>query len=445
MKRIFSTLKVSLSARLLVFFLLFCLCALLILAVSLARGFGSQWQYGIKPHLNQYLSYVNADIGNPPDLARAQALASELPINIYIEGPNTSFTSTGKALDQSELRLHQDRRRWGKRSDDLSDKDNTNLSFDELDDRTVLRNKLGEYSIYYEIEHGSPDVRRSGAMHFGLACLLALFALSYWLLRRMLKPVRDIQQGVIRMGQGELDYRVPVLSDNDLGELASSVNHMAGDIEGMLNAKRELLLAVSHELRSPLTRAKIAVQMLEESRNQASIAGDLSEMEQLISELLEAERLNSRHSALNKTNTDLLALLNAVQVDFPEGSIELEIPQDLPMLSLDETRIKLALRNLVNNAIIHSHNAKQGPVLTASVAENILRLSVQDFGDGIAAEHLQHITEPFYRTDASRTRGTGGFGLGLYLVQQICHAHHGELLIISEVGKGSTMSIELPV
>ena len=446
MKAITHHFKRSLPTRLLLVFIVVCLCIIALLAVTLARGFGTQWEGGIRPHLNQYLSYVNQDIGNPPDFARAEQLASRLPINIYIQGPK-EYSSTGFPLDTSELEFHDERSRWNKRKEvrEYLNQNNRTLSFGELNDRTVLRNQLGEYTVYFEVLHGNASAHGSGFIWRALLWLVAILALSYWFLRRMLKPVQDIKLGAQRMGSGEFDYRVPVRADNDLGELAGSLNHMAGDIEGMLDAKRQLLLALSHELRSPLTRAKIAVQMLAQSNTQQSIDDDLNEMQALISEILEAERMNGRHAALNRENIDPTVLLANVVAEFTETPIEQTVSSDLPKMPLDETRMKLMLRNLIGNAITHSKNADRAPQVSASFQENSLVIEIRDFGDGIAEEHLSRLTEPFYRADASRTRSTGGFGLGLHLCKLIAEAHGGALRISSTLGEGSCMRIQLPM
>jgi len=447
MKTFINRFRRSLPTRLLFVFMVVCFCVVVLLIATLARGFSSQWQLGVKPHLNQYLSYVNADIGSPPDIARAEVLAKILPINIYIDGPDQRYSSTGIPLNLEELRFERPRgRRHDKNPYAMAPSTTVDsLQFGELNDRTVMRNQLGEYTVYFEVLHGNADAHRSGAIAPALAWLLVILAAGYWLLRRMLKPVQDIKLGVKRMGQGELSYRVPVRSDNDLGELAGSINQMAGDIEGMLDAKRQLLLAVSHELRSPLTRAKVAVHMLEESNMQASIAEDLTEMQNLITDILETERMNGPHATLNRTGIDPANLIRSVAEEFSPTALAVELDTALPRMALDETRIRLLLRNLISNAITHSHNTDLPPIISADTAQQTLHICVRDFGEGIAAEHLSHVTEPFYRADASRTRATGGFGLGLHLCKRIVEAHGGSLIISSKLGEGSTMTVKLPL
>lgn len=447
MKKLFNRFRRSLPTRLLFVFIVVCFCVVILLIATLARGFSSQWDGGIKPHLNQYLSYVNADIGNPPDIARAEELAKILPINIYIDGPEQRYSSTSVPLDLEELSFERPRGRWRDRNphDKAASTMAESFSFGELDHRTVLRNQLGEYTVYFEVLHGDAAAHRTAVIWRAMGWLLVILAVGYWVIRRMLKPVQDIKHGVMCMGQGELNYRVPVRSDNDLGELVGSINQMAGDIEGMLDAKRQLLLAVSHELRSPLTRAKVAVSMLEESNTQASIAEDLTEMQNLISEILEAERMNGPHATLNRTTTKVERLIRSVAEEFTGTALRIELDTPLPDMALDEMRIRMLLRNLISNATTHSHSADFPPVISAGLQDQTLQLGVQDFGEGIAAEHLAHLTEPFYRADASRTRTTGGFGLGLHLCRLIAEAHGGKLVISSVPGEGSTMAVELPL
>jgi hypothetical protein len=103
MRRLFDRFRRSLPTRLLLVFMVVCFCVVMLLIATLARGFSSQWNGGIKPHINQYLSYVNEDIGNPPNISRAEELAKILPINIYIDGPEQRYSSTGLPLDIEEL------------------------------------------------------------------------------------------------------------------------------------------------------------------------------------------------------------------------------------------------------------------------------------------------------------------------------------------------------
>ncbi len=433
-------------ARLLLVFFFFSLFVSILIIGTLFYGFTSQWESGIRPHLMQYLSYVNADIGNPPNQETARQLADELPINIYIVSYDNDFSTTGVPLDLKDIEF-ETKRPWRGREHgqgNVLHVDGQLVAFGKHHNRTVLRSQMGEYKVYYELLHQDFSSKRHGFVGRALFILLLILLASYFLLRRMLRPVQDIKAGVKRMGQGELEYRVPVRSDNDLGDLSSSINNMAADIEGMLDAKRQLLLGVSHELRSPLTRAKIAVQLLEESDKRDSIEDDLMEMEALISEILETERMNSRHAALQRIPVNIASLVDSVLADLPSIKVRTEIMSNLPVLELDDTRIRLLLRNLVTNADKHGGKADPVPLVKVDYSDKVLRMSVVDYGPGISEEHLSHVTEPFFRADPSRTRATGGFGLGLYLCKLIVQAHGGELQIESSENTATVVTALLP-
>nr|MBX2826197.1 HAMP domain-containing protein [Gammaproteobacteria bacterium] len=403
MKTLLRRFKRSLTARLLLVFLLTGIVAATAIVAVILHGFATHWRGNVRPHLIQYLDYVNEDIGNPPDLERAKELAGQLPINIYITGPGTDFSSTGEALDQEDLEYFSPtrnlRRRDGRHGQDAT-RNNARVKFGEHDDRTVLRSTVGDYHVFYELSHQNRKQNRHDTVGRLLLLMLVLLGLMYLLIRRMLRPVQDIQQGVRRMGQGELDYRVPIRSDNDLGELSTSINTMASDIEQMLDAKQQLLLGVSHELRSPITRARIAAQMLEESTNRDRLLDDLAEMETLITEILESERMNSGHAALHREPVDLGALLTTVVDELSLRHFSIEIDPAVASVNLDEARVRLLLRNLLGNAQRHGGDREPPPAVTLEKTGTGIKIVVADNGPGIAAEHLAKVTEPFYRIDA---------------------------------------------
>jgi signal transduction histidine kinase len=261
----------------------------------------------------------------------------------------------------------------------------------------------------------------------------------------MLRPVQDIQAGVQLMGGGQLSHRIEVRRDDDLGELTGSINTMAGEIQDMLDAKRQLLLAISHELRSPLTRARVSVELLEPSSLRERLDDDLREMQALISDLLESERLNNRHAVLQKNATDIVALAKDVIEKNFSGQVTLNSTAWVGDVDVDAARVQLLLRNLIGNAVRHGGAASRQPVVDIDRDGENLRLTVTDFGPGIPAEDLKNITEPFYRVDTDRSRETGGFGLGLYLCRLIAQAHAGDLAIDSEPDRRTSVTARLRV
>ena len=212
---------------------------------------------------------------------------------------------------------------------------------------------------------------------------------------------------------------------------------MAHDIKAMLDAKRGLLLALSHELRSPLTRARLNAELLPAAgagsapRERDALLRDLGEMRDLISDLLESERLASPHAALHREPVDLAALVRESVAELPgAAAVRLVIDEALPALSLDRTRIRLLVRNLLDNALRYSADAPQPPVLTLRRhAEGGIELALRDHGPGVDDAQLARLTEAFFRADSARQRATGGVGLGMYLCRLVVEAHGGTLQV----------------
>jgi signal transduction histidine kinase len=279
-----------------------------------------------------------------------------------------------------------------------------------------------------------------------IAALLAVLALAYHAIRRLFRPIEAIQSGVARIGSGDLEHRLDIKRRDELGELADSVNVMADDIQQMLEAKRDLLLAISHELRSPLTRARVNVELLSDNAQRKALLTDLGELESLLSELLESEKLSGRHVVLNRQAVDPSVLLRELVAESFSGvALQLELDPEGTWISLDPVRIRLLVRNLLNNAIDHTSPGQAPPQLLSRVSKTDWRLSVRDHGAGVAQEHLGRLTEPFYRADPSRQRARGGVGLGLYLSKVIAEAHGGELEVASTLGKGTQVQVKLPI
>jgi len=222
---------------------------------------------------------------------------------------------------------------------------------------------------------------------------------------------------------------------------------MANEIQTMLEAKRQLLLAISHELRSPLTRAKINLELIDgESTSGTALKNDLNEIETLLAELLETERLNNPHTALQRKAVRPAALIaDVINEYFRQETIEQRIEPEDDYISLDSSRIKTLIRNQLDNAIRHTPANSPPPTISSKLTTHHWQLSVKNQGLAIPKEHLQHLTEPFYRADPSRHRKTGGYGLGPYLCKMIVNAHGGGLEISSTTHEGTQVSATIPL
>lgn len=371
-------------------------------------------------------------IGIPPDLQRAEDLARDLSLTIIIRSPHINWQSD----DQSDL--------------DISSAVFVRTLSDEsqmlaVGNEQVIRVARGGYEYYLNRKAPSLSDYDYAVVYIGLGFALFILLMNYWLVHRLMDPVRKLRQGAEKICEGDLSYRVQVTRKDELGELTESINHMADSLQSMLEAKRQLLLAISHELRTPVTRAKLQLEFMEDSDLRETLRDDINEIDLLISDLIEAERLSTQHAALIPDDVDFAEYIGMLSEQFQhyEGGLVLDLPEEDCSMQIDKLRIRLLFANIVNNAIRHGRNL---PV-TVSVrfSNNEAILSITDEGEGISEEHLKHVREPFYRVDSARARHTGGFGLGLYLCHLIAEAHHGRMDIDSEPGKGTRVTIYLPV
>jgi signal transduction histidine kinase len=418
----------SLRLRLLLLFLLLALAMSAAFIGGTKKAFSTGWREAVKPLLTDYVDRLAADMGSPPDAQKAKALVERLPISVRIEGPATQFDS------------HPNR------PSDKWQQDNHDDGSGEQNQSFLKRKTLDGHTITFGL--GNMEWRRGPGMTgwLTLAMLLGLTALAFAYVRRLFKPLDDIGAGVQRFGAGNFSQPIAVRRSDELGDLAGQINTMGQEIAQMLDAKRALLLAISHELRSPLTRARLNTELLPETGDtqdqRSALLRDLAEMAQLITDLLESERLSGSHAALNLEPTDLGELVNEVVASLSNTApLEVKLAADLPQLQLDRTRIKLLLRNLLDNAQRHG----QGPIeLNLSRAGNALLLTVRDHGPGIPADQLPQLGQAFFRLDAARQRSTGGVGLGLYLCRLVAQAHGGEL-VLENAEPGLRACVRLPV
>lgn len=410
-----------------VVFLLLALGLSLIFLAATQRAIDAGWRLAVAPLVADYIDRLVADIGTPPDIGRAAALTQRLPVSVRIEGPLVQWRSHP---DQDDREWRHGDGRWHGESPRLLERQTSDGH------RIVLG--LGDLSW-----RGQPRV-------FGMASLLAVLlviGLAYLYVRRLLRPIDDIRIGVQRFGRGDFDAPIPVRGRDELGDLADQINTMAADLRRMLDGKRALLLAMSHELRSPLTRARLNTELLPESdeirSSRDALLRDLALMRDLIGDLLEGERLSGSHAALQREAVELGALVAALAHQHPElAGVRQDIAAGLPPVDADPSRLRLVLRNLMDNALRHGGRA-QPPVLTIRRDGDGVLVLVRDHGPGVAPSQLAHLGEAFYRTDEARQRETGGVGLGLHLARLVVQAH-GSGMRFRNADPGLEASFTLP-
>lgn len=402
----------SLRVKLIVVFLLLALGLSLIVIAGMQRAVGVGWRLAVAPLVGDYVDRLVAEIGTPPDVDRARALTQRLPLSVRIDGPRVQWQSRAQAPGRAAGR---DERHW---HDDAP--------------QLFARMTADGHRITFGLGDLPWDRQPRLVGWTMLAALLLVIALVYGYVRRLLRPLDDIRLGVQRFGTGVFQPAIAVRRQDELGDLAQQINTMAHELEQMLEGKRALLLAISHELRSPLTRARLNAELLPETadaaQSRAALLRDLAQMRDLINDLLEGERLTGSHVALQREATDLAALVRELVADLAAPQpLQLQLAPDLPRISIDRARVRLALRNLIENAL--RHGAGDGATLTVGADHAGLVVTVRDFGPGVDPQQLARLGEPFYRTDMARQRVTGGVGLGLHLARLVAVAHGGTLTL----------------
>jgi len=421
----------SLIFRILLYFVISAVAVALVLGWNFANRIKPRFENEVLPNLAQYIQYLVSDIGAPPDINKALSLTEKLPFEMRIEGPRVNWASVD---DLKEIRHYHFRTA-------PYPYQNYNISRRHRDHLLLVERGNFQYLFSVDNSFGSGSRDR----HWFLFLLLGgILLLLYFAIRRLFRPLGDISRHLKRIGSGELDESLDIKGKGEIAQLGQGINQMSVEIKSMLESKAGLLLAISHELRSPVTRMRVNLELLEEDVIREALIQDIQEMEELVSGILESERLNTRHAVLNRTNFDFAEIIRSV-IDRYFNECLIETNLSTTPVNMDEVRIRLLLKNLIDNACRYSVDSSLPVSISLQADDDKVKLSVVDHGPGISAEDLSHITEPFYRADAGRLRKTGGYGLGLYLCKLIVEAHQGRLDIKSNDGHGLLVIVEFPL
>jgi len=419
------------------------LLAVIILAgifINMVVG-GFFWHYrnvaGGPFHKNvvQYLNYLIADMGNPPSLERAREIARQSMLEIRYTSPDLSWSTSDNLPAVYKGRFsawHQD----------------PDFRLGKYRGRYVIEVDRKPGRFIFGLSRNLPiDSERNRLLVIMFVLLTVILAGAFFAIRHILRPVKWLNDGVREVGRGNLKHRVPLKKSDELRDLAAAFNEMTARIEDMLQTKDKLLLDISHELRTPLTRMKVALEFLPESRARKSLQADIIEMEKMVSAILESARLRHKSAEFKKQPTDLVALLKQAAAAFEKqapGIKTVDLPEELS-LELDPHQIKKVIENVLSNAFKYCE-PESDPVkisLEHRASEVIVR--IEDNGIGIPPEELPHIFEPFYRVDKSRSKDTGGYGLGLSLCKTIMEAHEGKIEVQSRLKEGTTVLLFFPL
>jgi len=431
----------SLGVRLVGLFVVLALAMSVVFVIGMQAALRYGWQDFASPLIANYIDTLATQIGTPPDVARAEALTRRLPLRIRIDGAIVEWSS--HPGDRHEARFANPRNTHATHATHAtpgSDRPGTPWR--------AVRVLADAHRITFGLaalaRDDAPEDRPRLIGWATLAALLLLIGLACAVVRRLLRPLADIGSGAMRYGRGDL---------------AEQINRMADGLQHRLDAKRGLLLAISHELRSPLTRARLNAELVAEGPEHDALLRDLAQMRDLVIDLLESERLAGGHAVLSTEPSDLNALVDEVlagqlsaeaSANSNASALRFEAGDSLPLLALDRIRIRLLLRNLFDNALRHTPEAAKAAeadmalVVTTRREGDGVCLTVRDHGPGVAEVKLDHLAQPFYREDIARQHATGGVGLGLYLCRLVVVALGGTLTF-RDAAPGLEVSVRLPM
>ena len=303
---------------------------------------------------------------------------------------------------------------------------------------TIVDN--GDYLFYILLDYIPPSEINNLLFAFILAILFIIGL--YFFIHRYLKPVQLMKNRIESLEKGDLKSKIKIIGEDELADLSYSMNQLIEDINILLENKHQLLLEVSHELRSPLARMQLLIEMIPKHKNLTKLKEEVEFLEGMISNLLLSDRLSMPYSKLNLEKFNIREIIEKVINMFPTNRHRVKINNQSPnsQIYIDETKFILALRNLLDNAFKYSANNMD--VELTIVKNGDIEFQIKDSGIGVSKDNIQKLTEPFFQ--ANQTLSTKGFGLGLTICKKIVEAHNGRLTIKSEKGKGSIFVLHLP-
>lgn len=279
--------------------------------------------------------------------------------------------------------------------------------------------------------------------------------LGYWVSRRISQELRQLEETARQFAAGDFRSRVPSIDIPELDRLGTSFNQMAESLEGVEQRRRELIGDLSHELRSPLTVLEGYLEGLAEGTLAASpelyarLADETGRLRRLVNDLQELSKAEAGHLDVNLKPIDLTPLLQSVldrlepQIDEGGPALELSVPAPLPLVLADPDRVEQIVLNLVGNAIRYTST---GSIIVRAAAEGRwMWVSVTDTGCGLAEADLSFVFERFWRADKSRSRHSGGSGIGLAIAKRLVELQGGQIEVQSQLGQGSTFRLSLPI
>ncbi|WP_264769927.1 ATP-binding protein [Coxiella burnetii] len=260
-----------------------------------------------------------------------------------------------------------------------------------------------------------------------------------WSINRFTRPIENFRRAAERLSMDLNTQPVPIDGPSVVQEAARAMNRMQQRIQDLIRNRTQMLAAISHDLRTPITRMKLRAQFLDDSTTRNALVKDLNEMEVMINETLSFARDDFADNA--KVNLDLVSLVCSLVESMQDMGYNIQFhshPQRIKILGR-ASALKRAFTNLLNNAIRYAKNVN----VRIQWRQNRVKVLIEDDGPGIAEKELEQVFEPFYRGEHSRSRDTGGVGLGLAVTRDIISDHNGKVILTNRPNGGLCATVEL--
>ena len=297
-------------------------------------------------------------------------------------------------------------------------------------------------TLYWALEpFGGGHLPLMGGLLF---MVVAVVGSAFWFLHRQLAPLSSLHTGVEAVARGDFDARVAVIRDDEIGRVAAAFNDMARRVGETIADRERLLADVSHELRSPVARMKVALELLPEGAKRDTVARDLKEMEKLIAALLERQQLLSLEGRLEAVAIDLVTVAGEVAAVFAGSSPGVVVAGAGALTAqADPALIRSLLHNLVDNAVKFSLPESGPVVVELERLEGRAVVRVIDDGIGIPAEGVERLFEPFVKLGRARGHRIG-YGIGLDLCRRVVRSHGGSIRLRPRRPRGTEAVVSLP-
>jgi two-component system OmpR family sensor kinase len=309
----------------------------------------------------------------------------------------------------------------------------------------------------HEHNEGLPEHVQNGPIFTLFAGLVIMIGGAIMTARWIVRPIEKLSRTTRSIGEGNLAARSGLIRNDEIGELGEDIDDMAKRIERLVASERELLANVAHELRTPLARIGVALDLAAEgdgTRARASledIAVDCAEIETIVDDILTAARFELGRSELQlrraivEPSSIAANAADRLRARHPERTLEITVAPSLPEIDVDPMLFRRVVDNLLENAHKYTPDSTSPIKLDVTRDDNQVVFSVADRGVGIAAEDLPNVFTAFFRAERSRSRETGGVGLGLTLARRIADAHGGTVSLESQLGEGTIARVTVPV